>query len=422
MIRTSEFALHSPWALMMLVVVPVLLISLYQSERKRRSGAGSSLLADPGLQFRSAAGLLVLSILTLVCGAVACGWVLLATTGVPFESPIFIAGLTSMGLTVLLATLAVWLQRISPPVFVFPSLGPLRAIREGSPGAMRLLAPLLRMVSIVLVIAALARPQVATTEADVFTEGMDIIITLDVSTSMEAVDFAPPDRRGRKSRIRGAKEVIRRFIEQRTEDRLGLVVFAAQAFTQCPLSLDYSILVNILKSVKTGVIVDGTAIGNSVIVSINRLRNSEAKSKAIILLTDGDDNASKVSPVQAAEIAAEEDIHIFPILVGRGGQVPYPVGPNLFGQMQYHNAEIRTNPELLKKIAAIAKGKFYRAVDQAALEEDFQDILDQMEKTRLMDPGKFTRHTEVFQLALLPALLVLLLELTFRWTRFRRFP
>ncbi len=422
MMRTTEFALHSPWALLLLVVVPVLLLSLYQSERSRRTGASSSLLADPGMQARSAAGLLLLSILLLACGVAACGWVLVTTPKVPFESPIFIAGLTSLGLTVLLATLAVWLKRFNQPVFVFPSLAPLRAIREGSPGAIRLLAPLLRMVTVALVIAALARPQVATTEADVFAEGMDIIITLDVSTSMEAVDFAPRGRRGRKSRIRGAKEVIRRFIEQREEDRLGLVVFAAQAFTQCPLSLDYSILVNILKSVKTGVIDDGTAIGNAVMVSTNRLRDSEAKSKAIILLTDGDDNASKVSPVQAAEIAAEQDIRIFPILVGKGGKVPYPVGPNLFDQMQYRNVEIRTNPELLKKMAVISQGKFYRAVDTAALEEDFQDILDQMEKTRLMDPGKFTRHTEVFQLALLPALLALLLELTFSWTRFRRFP
>jgi Ca-activated chloride channel family protein len=420
MMRSTEFAFQSPGALLLLVVVPVVLLSLFQAERRRRQGA--SMLADPGLQARSSVGLLTLAILCLFGGLAACGWVLLATALAPFDSPIFIAGLTLLGLVALLATLAVWLRRRNQPVFIFPSLVPLKAIREGAPSPLRLLAPFLRAVVLGLLIVSLARPQVATTEADVFAEGMDIVLTVDVSTSMEAVDFAPKGRRSRKSRIKGAKEVIRRFIEQRQEDRLGLVVFAAQAFTQCPLSLDYSILVNILKSIKTGAIDDGTAIGNALMVSVNRLRESDAKSKAIILLTDGDDNASKVSPVQAAEIAKELDIRVFPILVGRGGKVPYPVGPNLFGQMQYRNVEIRTNPDLLEKIAKIAEGKFYRAIDQAALEEDFQDILDQMEKTRLMDPGRFTRHTEVFQLALLPALLALLLELSLRWTRFRRFP
>jgi Ca-activated chloride channel family protein len=264
---------------------------------------------------------------------------------------------------------------------------------------------------------------VATTEADVFAEGMDIVITQDVSTSMNAVDFAPPDSPDNKlARIDGAKSVIARFIQQRQDDRLGLVVFASEAYTQTPLTLDYSILQSVLASVKTGVLEDGTAIGNAIMVSVNRLRESEAKSKVIILLTDGDDNASKIAPLQAAEIAAEQNIRIFPILVGKGGLVPFPVGPNLFGRMQYRNVEIRTNPELLKNIASISKGKFYRSVDQKALEEDFQDILDQMEKTRLMDPGRFTRHTEVFQLLLLPALLALLLELALGWTLYRRFP
>jgi len=421
--RTTEFALQAPWALLLLVVVPVVVLILYQAERRSRRLQPDVAQLGYGERLARATGsLLIMAVVGLLVGGGLTGFVLIGTAVEPFKSPLFLAGLTSLGLVVLLATLAVWLMRRSRPVFVFPAVAPLRAVREGTPSPLRLLAPLLRVAVVLLVIAALARPQVATTEADVFTEGMDIVVTLDISTSMEAVDFAPPGRRGRTSRIQGAKEVIRRFVEQRSEDRLGLVVFAAQAYTQSPLSLDYSILINILKTLKTGVIDDGTAIGNAVVVSINRLRDSDTKSKAIILLTDGDDNASKVSPIQAAEIAAEKGIHIFPILVGKGGKVPYPTGPDLFGQMKYRNVEIRTNPELLKKMAAITKGKFYRAVDQAALEEDFQDILDQMEKSRLMDPGRFTRHTEVFQLALLPALLALLLELALRWTRFRQFP
>jgi Ca-activated chloride channel family protein len=288
---------------------------------------------------------------------------------------------------------------------------------------MRYLVPALRLLAILLILLALVRPQVATTEADVFTEGMDIVLTLDVSTSMRAVDFAPSSRpRDKRSRIHGAKEVIAGFIKQRADDRIGLVVFAADAFTQCPLTLDYSVLDSILRSVKTGVIDDGTAIGNALMISVNRLRDSEVKSKVIILLTDGDDNASEVAPLQAAQIAAEEGIKVFPILVGKGGLVSYPVGPNVFGQMQYRKVEIPTNPELLKEIADVADGKFYRARDEEALGEDLQDILDHMEKTRLMDPGRFTRNTEVYQLALLPAVLVLLLQLSLMWTRFRRFP
>jgi Ca-activated chloride channel family protein len=203
---------------------------------------------------------------------------------------------------------------------------------------------------------------------------------------------------------------------------MGLVVFSAEAFTQVPLTLDYSVIQNVLQAVRTGVIEDGTAIGDALMVSINRLRDSDTKSKAIILLTDGDDNMSRVAPAQAAEVASRQGIRVFPILVGRGGKVPYPVGPNVFGHMQYQEIEMRTNPELLQKIAEVTRGKFYRAVDERALAEDLQDVLDHMEKTRLMDPGRFTRHTEVFQLAVLAALLSLLLELCGRYSRFRAFP
>jgi Ca-activated chloride channel family protein len=252
---------------------------------------------------------------------------------------------------------------------------------------------------------------------------MDMVIAMDISSSMEAVDFTPPGWRNKKiSRIAGAQEVIAKFVQQRAEDRLGLVVFAAKAFTQCPLSLDYSILLSILKSVRTGVIEDGTAIGNAILVSINRLRDSDAKSKTIILLTDGEDNASKISPIQAAEFAEGLGIRIFPILVGSGGLVDYPVGKGRFGNTIYQKIETKINPQLLENIASLTQGKFYRAVNKASLEEDFQDILNQMEKTRLMDPGKFTRHTERFQILLLLALLALLLEMALRWTRFRRFP
>ncbi|RME19610.1 MAG: VWA domain-containing protein [Deltaproteobacteria bacterium] len=284
------------------------------------------------------------------------------------------------------------------------------------------LPPVLRLLVMAALVVVMARPQIATTESDVYTEGMDIVITLDLSTSMNAVDFAPAGRPTKLSRIEGAKQVIADFIRQRRNDRLGLVVFAAEAFTQCPLTLDYSVLANIVRVVKTGVIKDGTAIGDALMIALNRLEGSEAKSKVIVLLTDGDDNASHVAPIQAAELAAKKGIFVFPIMVGKGGKVPFPVGKNVFGQTQYRYVEIKTNPDLLKRIAKVTRGKFYRAVDKQALAEDFQDILDHMEKTRLMDPGRYTRRAEMFQMVLLGAVLVLLVEQLLGRSRLRRFP
>jgi len=250
------------------------------------------------------------------------------------------------------------------------------------------------------------------------------VLTLDVSTSMESLDFAPHSEPVHKSRITGAKKVIGRFISQRREDRLGLVIFAAQAFTQCPLTLDYSVVQNILRAVKTARdanIKDGTAIGDAIAVSINRLRGSGAESRVIILITDGDDNASRLSPLQAALGAIQENVRIFTILVGKGGEVEVPVRDAL-GGIQYIQRKMRVDPELLRKIAQTAKGKFYRAEDEEALEKDLLDILDHMEKSRLVDPGKFMRDTEIFQLPLLGALLCLFFELAMTWSRFRRFP
>jgi Ca-activated chloride channel family protein len=424
--RSLEFHLHSPWALVLLVAVPLVLVVLLGLER-RRLGKGP----DRGPAGQAGFRRVLLFILTLsgmatLAGGVLTFWVLVATGEDPYTSPVFITGLVLLGLSVLLSAVALILHRRVRAVLRFPSLSILKGVSEGRPSWARYLAPLFLLLAVLLVLVALARPRVASTEADVFAEGMDIVLTLDVSTSMRAVDFAPPSSpNDKKSRIQGAKEVIADFIKQRQEDRLGLVVFAGKAFTQCPLTLDYSVVQTILRSVTTAdkaQIKDGTAIGDAIMVSINRLRESEAKSKVIILLTDGDDNASEVAPLQAAAGAAGEDIKVFPILVGKGGMVLYPAGKNVFGQEQYRKGEVRTNPELLKDIAKTADGKFYRAVDQDALEKDFQDILDHMEKTRLMDPGKFTRHTEVFQLALLPALLSALLGLAIGWTRFRRFP
>ncbi len=419
-----ELHFQSLGALALLAVVPLLVVSLLLTERRRRAvAAPGASRGDSKDESRVASILLLLCAGATIVGSAATGWVLLGSDDDPLRTPLGLTGLSLLAGALMLATLALWLHRNLRPIFIFPTMSWVKDIPEGRPSRLRFLVPIFRLLSIMLVIVALARPQIASTMADEYTEGMDIVLVLDLSTSMRAVDFAPPDRpRERMSRIDGAKETIANFIKQRKNDRLGLVIFAAEAFTQSPLTLDYSVLQNILKSIDAGMIEDGTAIGNAVVVAVNRLRDSEAESKVIILLTDGDDNASTVAPVQAAEIAAEKHIIVFPILVGKGGRVPYPVGTDVFGQMQYQLVEIPTNPELLQKIAEITKGTFYRAIDQRGLEEDLQDILNHMKTTRLLEPGRFTHHTERFQVPLLAALALLLFELLLRWTRFRAFP
>lgn len=417
MIHAVDFVFAAHWAWLLGGALLLAAAALWRLPRRPASTG----VSDPRPVQRTLRLALVIELLLAAAGLFFCFAPLLGLAGIPRQ--LFAWGLGLLLAAVLNAAAALALRPRRQAVLKFSTLQGLLAAPRGRPSPWRHLVAVLRLLVVAALLVALARPQVATTEADIFAEGMDIVLTLDVSTSMNAVDFAPRQQpTERLSRIHGAKQVIANFIHQRRQDRLALVVFAAEAFTQCPLTLDYSVLQNVLRTIRTGVITDGTAIGDALMVSINRLLHSEAKSKAIVLLTDGDDNASQVAPRQAAGIAASKGIYVFPIMVGKGGKVPYPVGKNVFGQTQYQYVEIRTNPELLKKIARQTKGKFYRAVDKRALERDLQDILDHMEKTRLMDPGRFTRRAEMFQLVLLPALLLLLLELALRWTRFRTFP
>lgn len=424
MSKTIEFQLDSPWCLVLLAMLPLFLVGMYALEKKHSKAkpkddpAGETGRAGTRLWILAA-----LSTLTVLSGASATLWVLVATREDPFKHPMFIGGLGLLVIAVWINAWTIWTKLRFRPVMLYPSTQIFSQALEHGPTKLRFVPIILRMTAFVLIVFALTRPQSSTTKVEKFAEGMDIIFALDVSTSMRAVDFASQSRHARtKSRIGGAKEVIANFIQQRNQDRLGLVVFANEAYTQCPLTLDYSVLQAILKSVKTGVIRDGTAIGNAMLVSVNRLKESETKSKVIILLTDGYENASEVAPEQAAQIAAQQNIQVFPILVGKGGLVPYPIGLDESGHMKYRQTKIPTDPDLLKRIASISKSKFYRATDQDALEKDLQDILDHMEKSRLMDPGKYTRKAEIFHWALLPAFLALSLQLILSWTRFRKFP
>jgi Ca-activated chloride channel family protein len=322
-------------------------------------------------------------------------------------------------LLLLLVPLLVWVtlrDRKRATSFRFPLAGLLFA-RRGVLARVWWLPLALRTGALVCLAVALARPQVPQRQAkhtDV--EGIDIVVCLDLSTSMEAADFRPKDR------IHVAKEVLDQFITSRTNDRIGLVVFAGEAYTQAPLTLDYSVLRNILRDVRTRVIEDGTAIGNALATATNRLRDSDAKSKVIVLITDGDNNAGQISPMEAAQLAASLHIKVFTVLVGKGGTVPFPNGTDLFGNPAYADVEVDVNPELLQNISQLTGGTYYRATDRATLSKGLTEILDQLDKSKIDEGGSFTRYDELFAQALLPGLVLLALELLLSLTRLRSFP
>ena len=247
-------------------------------------------------------------------------------------------------------------------------------------------------------------------------EGIDIVVAFDLSTSMLAADFRPKDR------ITVAKEVLKSFIASRQNDRIGLVVFAGEAYTQCPLTLDYKVLDSLLDQVRTGVIVDGTAIGNALGTAVNRLRESDAKSRVVILITDGDNNAGNLSPLQAAGIAKDLGIKVFTILIGKGGRVPYPTGTDLFGRTTYEPVEIDVNPELLQQIAKVTGGTYYAATDKESLEHGLSAVLDSLEKSKIYDAGGSTRYDEWYARFFVPAALFGLIGVALRGTRMQGAP
>ncbi|MBO4711440.1 VWA domain-containing protein [bacterium] len=225
-----------------------------------------------------------------------------------------------------------------------------------------------------IAIFALARPVSLERTITPPVEGKDIMIALDVSGSMEALDFQP------KNRITAAKNVIETFVEGRKSDRLGLVFFAKESFLQVPLTIDYDIFKELLSKVTTGVIEDGTAIGNGLGLALSRLESSKAKSKVIILLTDGDNNSGNISPETAAEIAAKQGVKVYSILIGTDAEVPFPAGKDFFGRDTFQKVKVKTNPGLLKNISEKSGGRFYQSISTAELEKAFKDI-DELEKS-----------------------------------------
>lgn len=270
----------------------------------------------------------------------------------------------------------------------------------------------LRCAAFVLLVVALARPQDVDEQRRLSAEGIDIMLAVDVSGSMLARDFKP-------DRITAAKEVAGRFIADRYGDRLGLVVFAGEAFTQSPLTTDQSTLQTMLSRIRSGIIEDGTAIGNGLATAINRLRESDAKSKVIILLTDGVNNRGEIAPLMAADIAADMGIKVYTIGVGTRGKAPYPV-VDMFGNMSFQPMDVEIDEKTLEGIAERTGGRYFRATDNDKLQSIYDEI-NQLEKSKV-EVTDYTVYHERFLALLLAALGVLLLEFVFSNIILKRIP
>ena len=275
---------------------------------------------------------------------------------------------------------------------------------------------LLRCICYVLIVCAMARPQTHNSWDNKTVEGIDIMLAMDVSTSMLAEDLKP-------NRMEAAKDVAHEFISGRPNDNIGLTIFAGEAFTQCPMTTDHASLLSLLGSVRTdiaarGIISDGTAIGMGLANAVSRLKDSKAKSKVVILLTDGSNNRGDISPMTAAEIAKSFGIRVYTIGVGTNKVAPYPMP--VAGGVQYVNIPVEIDTQTLKEIAQTTDGNFYRATSTAELKKIYRDI-DKLEKTK-MSVKHYAKLYEAYQPFALAALLVLLLEVLLRITWFRRIP
>ncbi len=305
------------------------------------------------------------------------------------------------GLLVLIPMVAwyVWRQRRRQTTLRFSGLQPFASVPVPARAWLRHLLFVLRLLAVALLFIVMARPQSVNRWQKVSTEGIDIIIDLDISSSMLAQDFNP-------NRLEAAKDVAIKFISGRPDDRIGLVVFSGESFTQCPLTTDHAVLINLFKEVKSGMIEDGTAIGDGLATAINRLKDSKAKSKVVILLTDGMNNAGEIAPLTAAEIAKTFGIRVYTIGVGTRGTAPYPV-QTPYG-IRYQQMRVQIDEEVLQKIAAMTGGKYFRATNNKKLEEIYQAI-DRLEKSKI-DVKQFSKRQEEYMRFGLLAALFLLLE------------
>ena len=295
----------------------------------------------------------------------------------------------------------------------YSDIGLLKQIKPSLKQRLRHLLFVLRILAFSVLILALARPQSSSKEEEISTEGVDIVLAIDVSTSMLAEDFKP------NNRLAAVKLVAKEFIEGRKNDRLGMVVFAGESFTQCPLTLDYGVLLTLLEQIQiAGENWDGTAIGMGIVNAVNRLRDSKAKSKVVILLTDGVNNRGQVDPITAARIAQTFDIKIYTIGAGTQGVAMYP-RDGILGK-SYVPVPVEIDEDVLREIAKITGGLYFRATDAQKLKEIYEEI-GSMEQTKI-EVKEYTRYSEFFVYFLTAGLILLLFELILSNTYFKKIP
>lgn len=304
-------------------------------------------------------------------------------------------------------------QRVAEPTLKVSTLLPFEKVGTSWKAYLSHVLFVMRLMAIGCLIIILCRPQTYDRWSTSETEGTDIVIALDVSTSMLARDFKP-------DRFEAAKDVASQFISGRESDNIGMVIFAGESFTLVPMTTDKTVLLNYIQDISMGMLEDGTAIGDGIATSINRIKNGKAKSKSIILLTDGSNNTGVVAPLTAAEIAKNLGIKIYTIGVGSNGEALYPVGMNYYGKMEYQKLPVVIDEGTLRSVASMTGGKYYRATSKNVLKEIFKDI-DQLEKTQL-DVKNYS-HTEDDYMKWAVLLFMLVgLEVLLRYTVLRHIP
>jgi Ca-activated chloride channel homolog len=306
-----------------------------------------------------------------------------------------------------------WRRRKREAELSFSSFTLFKGVQASMRAQFRHVLAGMRMLAMTLMILALARPQSRSSWTDSKTEGIDIVISLDVSLSMLAKDFKP-------NRMEVAKDVITDFIDQRPNDRIGLVIFGGQAFTQCPLTIDHKVLRNMFPNIKAGSMDQGTAIGLGLATAVARIRASNAKSKVIILVSDGVNNVGEISPATAGELAKTYGIRVYCIGVGSRGKALQPVAMYAEGQYEYDYVDVDVDDKTMTEIAEFTGGKYFRATDKKSLEKIYGEI-DRLEKT-IISEKSFSNKAEHFLPFGIAAAIVLLLEFVLRFTLFRALP